>query len=99
MAAEWYVHQGVWVLTYNTESTVDGFVSLTGGARARAADDGRGGGRVTGGYDEMARRRIRLGNEGRRRPWPEVEEEERVVEQEATPSRFARAAQHNIAAT
>jgi len=31
-------------------------------------------------------------------PWPEVEEE-RVVEQEATPSRFARAAQHNIAAT
>lgn len=39
MAAEWYVHQGVWVLTYNTESTVDGFVSLTGGARVR---EGRG---------------------------------------------------------
>jgi len=30
VAAERYVHQGVWVLTYNTESTVDGFVSLTG---------------------------------------------------------------------
>lgn len=42
VAAEWYVHQGVWVLTHNTESTVDGFVSLTGDARARAADDGRG---------------------------------------------------------
>lgn len=89
------MHQGVWVLTYNIESTVNGFVSLTGGCKSAG---GGGGGRITGGYDEMARRRIRLGNEGRRGPWPEVEEE-RVVEQEATPSRFARAAQHNIAAT
>lgn len=92
------MHQGVWVLTYNTESTVDGFVSLTGGAGARAAGATRGRG-VTGGYDEMARRRIRRGGgrDGTRGGlWPE---EERVVEQEATPSRFARAAQHNIAAT
>lgn len=34
VVAEWYVHQGVWVLTYNTESTVDGFVSLTRGSKS-----------------------------------------------------------------
>lgn len=98
MVAEWYVHQGVWVLTYNTESTVDGFVSLTRGSKSVVGGRGEGKG-VTEGYDEMARRRIRRGDgEGGRGSWSEVEEE-RVVEQEATPSRFARAAQHNIAAT
>lgn len=95
------MHQGVWVLTYNTESTVDGFVSLTGGARVRAAGEGVRGAGGTGGYDEMARRRIRRGGRERGTLWSEEDEveEERVVEQEATPSRFARAAQHNIAAT
>lgn len=38
-----YVHQGVWVLTYNTESTVDGFVSLTGGESKSAVGTGPGG--------------------------------------------------------
>lgn len=45
MAAEWYVHQGVWVLTYNTESTVDGFVSLTGEQERGRRQTGVGGGR------------------------------------------------------
>lgn len=78
MAAEWYVHQGVWVLTYNTESTVDGFVSLTRGSKSAVGGrEGEGGRGVTGGYDEMARRRIRRGvgegegrgDPGRRRGW------------------------------
>lgn len=42
MAAEWYVHQGVWVLTYNTESTVDGFVSLTRGSKSAVCGRGEG---------------------------------------------------------
>jgi len=78
-------------------------VSLTRGSKSAVGENRERGRGLTGGYDEMARRRIQGDEEEEEGKedggsWPEVEEE-RVVEQEATPSRFARAAQHNIAAT
>lgn len=66
MTAERYVHQGVWVLTYNTESTVDGFVSLTGGSGSAVGMGRRGGGGRMAEEDTTRWRDVEYGGRTRR---------------------------------